>query len=317
MDKEQVMLNFLTKCQEEYHKGTPLISDEEFDTLANQYNFNKVGALVSDSIKKIHPFRMYSLQKVYEEDNFQFPKEKIIISPKLDGSAIALLYVDGMLVQALTRGDGFIGEDITSKMIASPMVHNQIPVLNTVQITGEVVADKSIENSRNYVSGALHLKDLSEFLTRKLAFIAYGVQPSMRSTYTEDMEFLRDRGFNTVTMSDWEHYPQDGKVLRLDDNSLFDRAGYTSKHPRGAWALKRRKDVAVIPTVLRAVHWQVGKGGRVTPVAEFDEIIIEDAKIVRATLHNPGFIEEWDLSIGDEILITRSGGIIPKVVGKT
>lgn len=309
------MIEFLTKCQEAYHTGEPLISDEEFDTLAEKYNFYEVGAMPTGS-KKSHLYRMYSLQKVYEEDNPTFPKESINITPKLDGSAVSLLYVDRTLVLALTRGDGFIGEDITDKIITSEIAPITIPKDGAVQITGEIVAKKSIENARNYVSGALHLKDLKEFASRELTLVAYGVQPYIGASYIADMTRLHHFGFNVVTMGDWDEYPQDGKVFRLDNYDSFEANGYTSKHPKGAWAVKRRADVAIIPTVLRRVHWQLGKAGKVTPVAEFDEIIIDDAKISRATLHNVGFIEEWDFHIGDRILITRSGGIIPKVVGK-
>ena len=166
------------------------------------------------------------------------------------------------------------------------------------------------------MSGALHLKDLEEFLTRKLVFVAYGVQPALSNSYSSDMLSLSKYGFNVVTIGTWEEYPQDGKVVRVDDNQLYTNLGFTDKHPRGALAIKRRKDVVIVPTKLLDVTWQVGKGGKVTPVATFEPVVIEDANITRATLHNPGFIEELNLSIGDTILITRSGGIIPKVVGK-
>ena len=309
------MIEFLTKCQEAYHKGRPLISDEEFDVLAEKYNFYEVGAMPT-GIKKSHLYRMYSLQKVYEEDNPSFPQETIVQTPKLDGSAISLLYVDGILVLALTRGDGIVGEDITDKIVSAALVPITIPKEGAIQITGEIVAKKTIENPRNYVSGALHLKDLEQFLSRELTFVAYGIQPYMSDSYMADMTWLKHIDFNTVTMGTWEEYPQDGKVARIDSNESYEKMGYTAKHPRAAWAIKRRADVAIIPTVLREVVWQLGKGGKVTPVAKFDEIVIEDAKITRATLHNAGFVEEWDFHIGDRILITRSGGIIPKVVGK-
>ena len=82
------------------------------------------------------------------------------------------------------------------------------------------------------------------------------------------------------------------------------------------YALKLKSDVVVVPSTLREVVWQVGKGGKVTPVAIFDEVEIEDAKITRATLHNAGFVKDLDLHIGDDLLITRSGGVIPKILGK-
>lgn len=310
------MLDFLWTCQEAYYNGTPLISDEEFDSLAEKYNFYEVGALPASTKNKAHTYRMYSLEKFYEEDGVDYPSEGFIITPKLDGSAISLLYMQGKLVLALTRGDGFIGEDITDKMLRSPIIPNSIYNLNTIQITGEIVAPKDIENARNYTSGALHLKDMKEFLSRDLTFVTYGVQPFINKTFVGDMQSLTDMGFATILDSDWEEFPQDGKVIRIDNNETFTKRGFTSKHPKGAFAVKKRSDVAILPTLLREVTWQLGKGGKVTPVAHFDTIVIEDANISKATLHNPGFIEDFDLHIGDTILITRSGGIIPKVVGK-
>lgn len=310
------VIEFLQRCQEAYHNGMPLISDEEFDSLAEQVSFYEVGAMPIASNRARHIYRMYSLQKVYEEDGFTLPTLPTIKTPKLDGSALALLYVNGTLVQALTRGDGVIGEDVTAKIVSSNMVPRNIPRQAAYQVTGEVVAKKNIENPRNYVSGALHLKDIKEFLTRELIFVAYGVEHPFTYSYHADMCILKEYGFNTVIDSDWEEYPQDGKVVRIDSNDAFEREGWTSKHPKGAWAVKKRSSVKVIPTTLRNVIWQLGKGGKLTPVAEFDPIVIEDANISRATLHNAGFIEEWNFHIDDIILVTRAGGIIPQVIGK-
>lgn len=312
----QQLLKNASAC---YYAGTPLMSDEEFDYLVKVYGFDQVGAEPSGNNKGKHYARMYSLSKVYAgEDTMPTYQDKVIETPKLDGAAISLLYVQGQLVKSLTRGDGIEGEDITDKMLESRMVPNAIDSkADYVQITGEVVAKSNIENARNYASGALHLKDIQEFLSRKLTFIAYGIQPLNRmNTYLQDMRLLVDEGFNTVTDFDWSEYPQDGRVFRTNSNLEFEKLGYTAKHPRGAYALKTRDAVAIEETTLREVIWQCGKGGKVTPVAIFNEVVIEDAKITRATLHNAGFIEEFDFHIGDTILVTRAGGIIPKVLGK-
>ena len=131
------------------------------------------------------------------------------------------------------------------------------------------------------------------------------------------MGLLQKEGFNTVLNIPEEHkYPTDGVVYRLDSNEEFSKLGHTSKHPRGAYARKLSSDVEIKETKLLEVVWQVGSSGKVTPVANFEEVVIDDAKITRATLHNPGFIEDMDLSIGDTLLVTRSGGVIPKVLGK-
>jgi DNA ligase (NAD+) len=312
------IIEFLTRCQQAYYNGEPLISNEEFDYLAEKYNFYEVGA-VPISNKAKHKYKMFSLQKYFEEDD-NAPNfcEEVVTSPKLDGAAISLLYVNRKLIQAITRGDGEIGEDITDKIYHLNSIPKVLDTDKEIQITGEVVVSSKIPNARNYASGTLHLKDIYEFRDKahNLNFFAYGVYPFFSREYSLDLIVLKLNGFNTVLYTNSGDYPTDGKVIRVNENSTFEEFGYTAKHPRGAYALKKRSDVAVLETTLNEVVWQVGKGGKVTPVAIFDEIVIEDAKITRATLHNPGFIEEMDLHIGDTILVTRSGGIIPKVIGK-
>lgn len=308
--------NLLTKAQKAYMDGKPFMDDDTFDALAKRYNFYEVGASPNHN-RGEHLFRMYSLQKVFEGEDKVPQYTNVCTTSKLDGAAISLLYVHGLLVQGLTRGNGIEGEDITDKVLLMDSIPNVINnSSSSIQITGEVVASKDIENSRNYASGSLHLKDLDEFLNREIFFIAYNVEPFITESYVTDMQTLNTLSFNTVVDDDWSEYPQDGIVFRCISNAEYLRLGYTAKHPRGAYALKKRSDVAIEEATLLEVKWQVGKGGKITPVAIFTEVVIEDAKINRATLHNIGFIEEMELAIGDTILITRSGGIIPKVVGK-
>lgn len=309
------MLAFLDKCQKAYTEGTPYISDEVFDALAEKYGYYKVG-YTSEGNKVKHKFRMYSLKKVYEEDGVEYPIDSYVITPKLDGAAVSLLYNEGILIQAAVRGDGIEGTDITDKFYASSLVPTNIPIVQEVQITGEVVAPSTIENARNYAAGSLNLKDIKEFLDRDLTFIAYGIQEPLWESYHRDMASLSDWGFNVVTESTWSEFPQDGKVVRIDSNSTFKSLGYTDKHPRGAFAIKKKSDIPIEETVLREVIWQVGKGGKVTPVGIFDPVRIEDAVIERATLHNASFIEDLGVEIGDTVLVTRAGGIIPQIVGK-
>jgi DNA ligase (NAD+) len=132
------------------------------------------------------------------------------------------------------------------------------------------------------------------------------------------MEGLEMEKFITILDGKYcrDFFPTDGQVTRLNDNATYKELGYTAKHPRGAYARKLRSDVAIEETVLLDVLWQVGRTGAVTPVAIFEDIVIDDAVINRATLHNAGFLQNMQLEIGDLILVTRSGGIIPKVLGK-
>ena len=301
----------LQKASADYYAGNPSMSDDEFDALARAINFKQVGTLEG---RVPHAFRMYSLQKIFQGEECPFASEDVIVTPKLDGSAISILYINGELERVLTRGDGKSGIDITDKFKASDLVPQLAIGNHIMQVTGEIVAPKSVPNSRNYAAGSLNLKDIDEFLTRDLCFVAYGVEPQFSSTFHEDMEVLSDTlGFNTVLQSDWAQFPHDGTVWRLNENENFRRLGYTSHHPRGAFALKEQKKG--VTTTLLDVEWQVGKSGVVSPVAILEPCVIGEATVSRATLHNKSYIEELGLYIGCEVEVIRSGEIIPRIVG--
>ena len=308
---------FLDTASQAYYAGNPTISDQVFDKLADSCGYNKVGA-VAHGKKAKHLYPMFSLQKFYEDEGKSDPLayESVTTSIKLDGAAISLQYVDGMLVQALTRGDGIEGQLITDKMFEfGNLVPLQIPHSGTVQITGEIVAPKHVENARNYAAGSLNLKDLDEFRTRAIQFFAYQVTPYVSVSWTKDMELLKRWGFQTVIEGELDKiYPSDGIVVRVNNNKLFEQMGYTSKHPRGAYARKER--AAHVETKLLGVEWNVGKTGKVTPTAILEPVKIGDATVSRATLNNPGFIEALDLKIGDTVAVARAGEIIPCILHK-
>ncbi len=314
MNKLEQFLNIASRA---YYAGQPIITDEQFDKLAESCGYSAVGAQPTGSTEK-HMYQMYSLQKYYEDEGKR-PLEgyqDLSMTVKLDGAAISLLYVNGELVRALTRGDGTEGQIITDKILAHKgLVPTTIPVTGIYQITGEIVAPKHIENARNYAAGALNLKDLEEFKTRAISFFAYGVQPNLFPTFDEDLAKLRTFGFSVISDQDLDKiYPCDGIVFRVNDNTVFQSMGYTAKHPRGAYARKERAEH--VETKLLDVEWQVGKSGKVTPVAILEPVMIGDAVVSRATLNNPGFIEMLDLQIGDTVAVIRSGEIIPCILHK-
>ena len=252
-----------------------------------------------------------------------FSDYEIIETPKLDGACISLLYKKGTLVQALTRGDGIEGIDITDKIILSNIVPHKFKYMDYSQgdvsnasyesmVTGEVVAPKSITNSRNYSAGALNLKDTSEFISRDLTFIAHDLQPA-EFFYSDGMDFLRYSGFNVITDGEWEQFPHDGRVFRINLTAEFEKWGHTSHHPRGAYALKEQQEIQ--QTILKDVIWQVGKSGQVSPVAILEPVEIGGAIVRRATLHNIAYIEDLGLEIGCGVEVIRSGEIIPRIVG--
>jgi DNA ligase (NAD+) len=308
---------FLDTASQAYYAGVPILSNQIFDTLADSCNYNKIGTYIH-SKKAKHLYNMYSLQKVYEDEQKLniFPHLDTINSIKLDGAAISLLYMNGILVQALTRGDGIEGQIITEKLYEhNKLVPLKIDLKQTLQITGEIVAPLHVENSRNYAAGSLNLKNLDEFRTRAIEFFAYQITPSISKYWCEDMALLKKHNFNTVLDPNIDKiYPSDGIVVRLKNNYEFERMGYTSKHPRGAYALKKRAQH--VETKLLGVEWQVGKTGKVTPIAILEPVKVGDAIISRATLNNCGFIEALDLQIGDTVAVARAGEIIPCILYK-
>mgnify|MGYP003958903297 FL=1 len=304
------MQHFLEKASAMYYSGTPIISDAEFDSLARLYHYDTVGHTVTDGIP--HLYRMYSLQKVFDLNDIEATTVPMVRTPKLDGAAVSLQYVNGHLAQALTRGDGNLGRDITLKL--EELVPQQISILEKIQITGEIVAPDTIANARNFAAGSLNLKDLSEFRSRAqtLQFVAYDIQGVDFDRLSTAMDSLAQNGFNVITLFDATGYPTDGEVFRVDNYEAFYKMGYTAHHPRGAFALKEQKEGVI--TELLDVVWQVGKSGVVSPVAILKPVEVGDALVSRATLHNIEYIRSLNLEIGCSVEVIRSGEIIPRIV---
>lgn len=315
----------LDKASKAYFEGSPFLSDQEFDALAKKEDYERVG--YNPDARLLHMFPLYSLQKVFEgEDTPPIYKSKVIETPKLDGAAISIQYRNGKLSSVITRGDGKAGIEVTDKFLNNSIVPQKLYPEYTfagntghyiknqglLQVTGEIVAPKEIPNARNYAAGALNLKDVEEFKRRNLTFIAYNIEPNISSTYEGDMSHLEYSGFNTAMDSEWDEFPTDGKVFRVNDNIEYLSLGFTSHHPRGAYALKTREEG--IETTLLDVVWQTGKSGKVTPVAILDPIEIDDAVISRATLNNIAYIKSLNLEIGCRVKVIRAGKIIPRVI---
>ena len=308
-------LSILEQASKSYYEGNPTLSDEEFDSLAAKYQ--DVGYKVEDGISHYMP--MFSLQKFFSLDDARkhFKLEGMTVTPKFDGAAISMLFIDGSLMLALTRGDGNKGKDITDKMRL--YCSKSTPTDKGIRfITGEIVAPKRIKNSRNFAAGALNLKDINEFHINKLPnleFIVYDSYPALSNSYIDNLEQVRKRYPWMLIATEGsfvEEYPTDGQVYRIDDIETWQLKGYTAHHPKGSFALKTQKEG--VTTILRDVTWQVGKSGVITPVAHFDNVHIDGAVINRATLHNIEYIESLDLEIGCKIKVVRSGDIIPRVV---
>lgn len=313
----------LSDFQKAYYEGIPLISDAEYDYLVsiNPEAESSIGPRGDVP----HLYKMYSLQKYYPGRGDVLPNnlKDYVETPKLDGNAVELVYFEGNLVKATTRGDGDYGNDITEKMkLITEKFFASSDTLT--QITGEVVATKNITNARNLAAGALNTKDLEEFKLRAkelgLVFVAYGMQPSPNTFYHQDLIELYKYNFlvpNCTTILDLVKtgdIKTDGTVYRLNNNKDFLSQGYTAKFPRGAFAVKI--DAEYVTTKLLDVSWETGRSGKVTPTAILEPVNIDGATIQRATLNNVAFIEAMDLSIGDIVHVIRSGDIIPQIVGK-
>jgi DNA ligase (NAD+) len=319
MDK---LTDLLKDANMAYYMGEPFMSDREFDKLAKIANYKDVGTMGG---RIEHLFPMYSLQKVFENEHAEKNplaeySGKTIWTPKLDGAAVSLTYCRGDFIKGVTRGDGKKGLDITENIkniIPLEYDFNKVHQCITTprpysQITGEVVAPKSIKNSRNYAAGALNLKDSNEFKERDLTFVVYGIQPANELNWSEEMENLNTAGFNTIIDSEWHEFPTDGMVCRIDNQIDFDKMGYTSHHPKAAYALKRIQKG--VETKLVDVIWNVGKSGVVAPVGILEPVDIDGANVSKATLHNMAYINNLNLEIGCKVEVIRSGEIIPRIV---
>ena len=307
-----------------YDNSASMITDAEYDQLYDKLEAmekaqgwrdhdsptNHVGGTGG---KVTHPYKLYSLQKVYDEDEIE-PWKKDVKLPKIDGTNLTLIYRRGKLRMGLTRGNGEQGTDITHLVGMLKGAPTRITTEDDeVVINGECVTDNDVENYRNYVSGAIGLDSPAEFAERNIKFIAHDWL-GVTMNYTTRMKVVKNMGFYTVFDDDSWNYPRDGVVYRTDSWDREQGAGWTSKYPRFAVALKEREIETAI-TTLQDVLWVVGRTGAVNPTGVVDPVVLDDATISRVTLHNIGIIEEHDLGLGDMIKIERAGGVIPKFLG--
>ena len=290
------------------------MTDPEWDALYD--GLEEIGYTPESGVP--HKYQMYSLQKTFDNEELEnwlrvkHEGQLVTCTPKLDGAAVSIMYRDGNLSSALTRGNGKIGLDILNKI--QYLVPTKINYLKEIQIDGEVVAPTSIPNARNYSAGSLNLKDPLEFKARcnELRFVAYDMRPYFIESWVDVLHMVESFGISTVYSIDASLYPQDGKVFRLDDTKYWSEQGFTAHHPRGSLAFKEQKDGVI--TTLKDVEWQTGKSGVVTPVAILEPVMIGDALVQRATLHNMAHIEQLGLEIGCKVEVIRSGEIIPRIV---
>ena len=352
-----------------YHNNSQsLMSDAAYDALREQYdrllsaypelaNPTSIGATVSEQGGRVaHTLPILSLQKAYSPEAVEAFLEKCgtnllyCVEPKIDGLTAVLRYRDGMLVQAITRGDGKSGMDITAAILASGIVPAELTAApSQIEIHGEVyltppafdalnrrrkkTGDSPLKSPRNTAAGTLRLKDYAEIANRKLSIQIFELIKTnpMTVSHTKSLALMKSIGLpiiesRTVTADRVQsavadlnqmraHFPfqTDGIVIRVDNRALFNRLGSTAHHPHGALARKYRE----IPkeTHLLSVTWTRGETGKLTPIGHFDPIDIHGATLQKATLHNLGYIRALDLKVGDWIQVIRAGGSVPEIIG--
>lgn len=365
-----------------YNNADPEILDWEYDQLRKRLNeieskfpelktgdspSLKVGAPVSGTFKKIqHKKPMLSLDNAFSikdlEDfierarsflnkmgNFEFCAEH-----KIDGLSASIFYEDGKLVYAATRGDGYIGEDVTNNVMTIADIPHEISVNGNVEIRGEVYMpikaftelnatreenmEKPFANPRNAAAGSLRQLDANITRSRNLSFFAYYIDSFENSLgvtkQTEVIEFLKKLGFTVSgyrlcrSIEDMDRYCKetaqkrfelpyeiDGAVFKLNDLNLQDRLGFVGRNPRHSIAFKFPAEEA--ETKIEDIIISVGRTGKITPVAILSPVNLNGAIVSRATLHNFNEIIKKQIAKEDIVSILRSGDVIPKIISVT
>ena len=364
-----------------YLLDAPVISDQEFDLLLRElqdleeahpefYDPNsptqRVGGGVTKSFETVaHRFPMYSLSNTYSKEELEQWEERIrkVIGPqeeieytcelKFDGVSVSLTYENGALIQALTRGDGTQGDNITTN----------IKTINTVplklygdyppffEIRGEVIlpwegfhkmneeraqkGEPLYMNPRNTASGSLKLQDSSLVAQRPLNCFLYAIAGDQLPVKTqfEALEKARSWGFKVPESAKcvqsidavfdfiqyWEKarktlpFEIDGIVIKVNRFEYQQELGFTAKAPR--WAMAYKYQAEQVSTVLKGIQYQVGRTGAVTPVAQLEPVVISGTTVKRASLHNADQIEKLNLHLGDQVFVEKGGEIIPKITG--
>ena len=363
-----------------YVLDNAVVSDYEFDLKLKElekfevenpqfFDANSPTQRVGGEITKnfntvVHKNRMYSLDNSYsKEDLLDWEKriKKILETDevlytcelKYDGASINLRYEKGILVSAVTRGDGFEGDDVTAniKTIKSvPLVLKEDFVAD-FEIRGEIILpldgfnkmnEERIEagedpyrNPRNTASGSLKLQDSAEVARRPLDCLLYHIvtNKNPNNSHFKTLENARKLGFkvpraievcstidevfNFIEKWDIERhnlpYETDGIVVKVNSLTQQDELGYTAKAPR--WAIAYKFKAAQESTILNEITYQVGRTGAITPVANLEPVQLAGTTVKRASLHNADQIAKLDIRVGDTVFVEKGGEIIPKIVG--
>lgn len=314
----------------------------------------RVGSSLTEDVKKVeHKRPMLSLANSYDEDDvLDFMKgisrtNRFIIEQKIDGLSCSLKFKDGKLYEASTRGNGTVGEDVTENVMISKNIPNTISIKDDIEIRGEVVifrdvfevindaramsGESTFKTARNLASGTLRAKDSKMVAERFLSFIAYYIVGD-NGAQSQVLHKLNELGFKTPSNVIFElgrddkarlveilkelktsaEYETDGCVIKVDDISLWDSIGTTAKSPK--WAIAYKYPTEEVRSKVLSVDWQLGRTGKLTPVANIEPVVISGTTVSRATLNNPRYIKAMDLKINDRVVVVKAAEIIPQIL---
>ena len=363
-ERIQELADQIVVLRDAYYRGSPSVADAEYDVVEDELRglieanpelapdpnpLEQVSAPAVLHAPVRHSRPMLSLQKATKPEQVaaffdQFSDQSVVVMPKLDGLSLALVYENGRLARAVTRGDGTTGDDVTPLVKAlTDGVPERIDAPGRVEVRGEAVMlrstfaayntahpDKPLINPRNAAAGTLRAKDPATVAERRLTFFAFGLDADAAEMDLE--RALTTLGFTAAGMrhcasaeaaqavitaieqrrNDLD-YDLDGAVLRLADREAFAAAGVRSNSPRGALAFKFAAEEKT--TVLVDVVWDVGKTGKIAPVAWLEPVFVGGTTVTRATLANQEVIRARGIRIGDTVLVRRAGDVIPFVAG--
>ena len=366
----------IDKYRYQYHVLNKLeISEEALDSLKHELKkledefpelitldspTQRVAGKPLKEFKKVkHQTKMMSLEDVFSEEEFSewltrikklAPRDvfHFYAEPKFDGLALSIVYEDGVLKYAATRGDGEVGEDVTQNVRTIESVPLRIDAKGRVEARGEaIITKKNFEainrkqkkkggqiyaNSRNLAAGSLRQLDPKITASRRLDFFAYDLLGVALEKHSEEHNALRDLGFKTGDDLEerrkdagevFKHYKKiaerreklayniDGIVVSVDGNGLFKKLGTVGKTPRGAIAFKFSPKETT--TKVEDIIVQVGRTGALTPVAVLRPVEIGGVTVSRATLHNEDEIKRLGIKVGDSVIVGRAGDVIPDV----
>lgn len=316
-------------------KFSKVTHKEKMLSLSNSYNIGEI----EDFIKRV--------DKLLENRK----KPSYVLEVKLDGLSISVTYKDGKLVQGVTRGDGVIGEDVTENILQIQSIPKFLKEKIDIEVRGEIVlpiskfqkinekrlanGEEIFANPRNAASGTLRQLDPEIVKERGLDCYFYFVVGGEKygiKTHREAFDFIEKIGLKTTGIDEvltsveeidkrieyWKDarekldYETDGMVLKVNEIEYWEVLGNTTKSPR--WAIAYKFPAKQVSTKLLGITWQVGRTGKVTPVAELEEVEVSGSRVKRASLHNFDEIVRKDIKIGDKVFIEKAAEIIPQVV---